>query len=77
MSKQKTHEDADVSESFVELLDAEIERQKNLIERMDNHPDINTGIMGDLRAEKLELMTRLRKFYRKERPCWMCDFVAG
>lgn len=48
--------------TFRETLLAEIESQKALIERMDSNPDFPTGIMGQIRAERLELLERLLQF---------------
>ena len=56
------------STEWKRALDAEIRAQEALIERMrDNYPDMQgNGIMGQLRAERLELLERLLDFEPKE-----------
>ena len=66
MSALLSSDSGNGSMTFREMLLAEIESQKALIERMDfcRNPDYwGTGIMTQIRAEKLELLERLLEFY--------------
>ena len=50
---------------FAEILRREIVKQRETIDRMgDNHPDFNgSGIMGQIRAERLYLLKKLLRIY--------------
>jgi hypothetical protein len=53
-------------DAFAVVLAAEIERTKALIQRMDFPPNCEmwgNGIMSQLRAEKLDLLESLQRFY--------------
>lgn len=53
-------------ENFAKLLDAEIARIEAIIERMDTHPEIPTGVMGVIRLDWLHAAKLLRDFYPVE-----------
>lgn len=54
---------ADTDDSFAARLDAEIARIEAIIERVDTHPDIPTGMMGIIRLDWLQAAKSLRDFY--------------
>ena len=54
---------AESGDSFAARLDAEIARIEAIIERVDTHPDIPTGVMGVIRLDWLAAAQRLREFY--------------